>query len=90
MLGVGVQVCSIREGRGGPDGKLSGVEALSEIATNIGTGRDVLGEVGGRLTSNLLPEVVGFGNVWLLEKRLLVSDFVSNGDGRISYRRRGG
>lgn len=43
VLGVGVEVRGVGEGGGGPDGELGGGEAVAEVPTNIGAGRDVLG-----------------------------------------------
>lgn len=63
MLRVGVQVLCVGERRGSPDGKLGGVEAITKVPADVGAGGDVLSEVGGRLTDNLLPEVVGVGDV---------------------------
>lgn len=58
-----MKVRSVREGGCSPDGKLGGVETITKVSADIGASGDVLGEIGGGLVDNLLPEGVGMGDV---------------------------
>lgn len=63
VLRIRVQIRSVRERGRSPDGELGGVEAITKVSADISAGGDILGEDGGRLLDNLLPELVGTGDV---------------------------